>query len=62
MIAVLRVQNFEVEQTGPYRLNIPITLAFKPMIGFLPVYANMEDAQKDYPDGPFQEIAYKVTP
>ena len=62
MIVVMKVQDFELEQTGPYRLNIPIVLNFRPMIGYLPVYASLEDAKRDFPDGPFQEIALKEAP
>lgn len=52
MIVVMRVQQFEVETPLPYL----ITLDFKPMIGYLPVYSSLEKAKCDFPDGPFMEL------
>ena len=55
MIVVLKLQDFEVKKV-PY--GPPTTLDVAPMIGYLPVYGTVEDAKKDFPNGPFREIAF----
>lgn len=52
MWVVMEVQRFEVKQTLPLK----VVLDFAPMCGYLPVYESKEDAMKDFPEGPFQEI------
>ena len=60
MWVVLNFQHFEVEQQGPLRLPVPVKLDFKPMIGYLPVYATREAAEKEFPDSPRAEIRLSV--
>ena len=55
MIVILKLQDFEVKDV-PY--GPPVTLDVALMIGYLPVYRTVEDAKKDFPDGPFHEIAF----
>ena len=57
MIVVMRVRKPEFEQVGPFRWPINFEVNLGRAIGYLPVYATLEDARADYPDGPFQEVA-----
>ena len=61
-VVVMRVQPFEVEQTGPIRLPIPIVVETGKLIGYLPTYENLEDAKADYPEGPYVHIMEMEAP
>ena len=56
MWVVLRLQEFAVEVKGPLRFPFPIEMDFKPMIGYLPVYATREAALAEFPGGPLSEV------
>lgn len=52
MIAVMRLRKFEFEPVMGFEA------VYKgPEVGFLPVFATREDAKREYPNGPFVEIA-----
>lgn len=52
MFVVLVLQDFEVVGT----LRFPVKLDFAPMVGYLPVYATREDAEREFPGHPVAEI------
>ena len=54
MIVVLRVQDFSFQVSGMSIVGVQLDAG--KMIGYLPVYDNLEDAKKEFPNGPFQEI------
>ena len=55
MWVVMRLRKFsDFECTPPIRWSISIDPG--KVMGFLGVYTTREDAEVDYPDGPFQEI------
>lgn len=58
MWIVARLQKFEDFELVDSRLPWPVTINPGSMIGFLGVYATKEDAEKDYPDGPFAQIEF----
>jgi hypothetical protein len=58
MIVVMKIQKFEFEQAGEYRIPFPVTFDLGKMLGYLPVYETREDAEKDYPDGPFATVEF----
>jgi hypothetical protein len=51
MWVVMRVARWDFEPISHIPCKMVTTMA-----GYLPVYDTMEEAQKDYPDGPFKEI------
>ena len=62
MWLVNKLVPFEIEQTGPYILPIPIQFDPGKMIGYLPAYETLEDAKADYPEGPFSEVRFLNLP
>ena len=58
MWIVMRVQPFDLEQDpGPFPFPIEVQLDIGKKIGYLPVYETREDAEAEYPNGPFGQIA-----
>lgn len=58
MWVVMRIVKFEFEISSPLMRGAPASLdPRESAVGYLPVYETREAAEKDYPDGPFQEIA-----
>jgi len=54
MWIVMRMQDFEFEPSRVMGLAVKIDSG--KMIGYLPVYATREDAEAEYPDGPFAQV------
>lgn len=50
---VLRLVPFAVEAVNS---RIPVSVSAGPMVGYLPVYETREDAEREYPDGPFMRL------
>lgn len=55
MWVVMQMCRFELEYAGPIVLPVPIEVKTS-MIGYLPVYATLDEAKADHPSGPFTEI------
>ena len=52
MFVVLRVQDFEFEPSPQNRFHLPFPVEVDKgkMVGYLPVYANADDALADFPN------------
>ena len=58
MWIVARLQKFSDFAQSPGSIPFPITIDAGKMVGYLAVYATREDAEADWPDGPFAEIGF----
>ena len=57
MWVVARLQKFSDFELSA-KVIPPITIDPGKMVGYLAVYATQEDAEADWPDGPFYKIAF----
>lgn len=56
MWVVMQLEHFNFE---PLNSPLPVKVETGNLCGYLPVYENREDAEREYPDIPIQEIRFK---
>jgi len=52
MIVVMKLQDFEFE---PINSLLPVKIDKGKMVGYLPVYASMDDAESEFPGAKYME-------
>jgi len=56
MFVVMKLQDFEFDQTSPLKFPFPVEVDAGNMVGYLPVYASADEALADFPGAKLMAI------